>query len=183
MKYLYLIVGRSGSGKTYLAEALAKHYNGKILESYTTRPKREPNEKGHIFVDKEAYLKAKAENIIIAETLFADNYYWATTEQINDTDFYVIDPKGVEDVLNAYKNKQIDKEPFIIGLDITKEEAKKRMINRGDNNHTIEKRLENDDKIFQNFSYNTLINANKSKEEVLNIVINRIDKTEKGKYL
>ena len=43
-KPLILLVGKSGSGKTTIAEYLEKHYGMKMLRSYTTRPMRKPNE-------------------------------------------------------------------------------------------------------------------------------------------
>ena len=53
MHNIYLIVGRTASGKDSLARAVAKKHNLKILSSYTTRPKR-PNETNeHIFISPE----------------------------------------------------------------------------------------------------------------------------------
>ena len=54
---IYLIVGRSGSGKTTIAEELERKYGLKSIQSYTTRPKRSDNETGHIFVSDEEFDK------------------------------------------------------------------------------------------------------------------------------
>ena len=175
MQHLYLIVGRSGSGKTYLAEKLADYFNAKILESYTTRAKREPNETGHTFATKDDYLKAKELGTVVAETLFSDNYYWAEAHQIEECHLYVIDPKGVEDVLDAYKKGIIKKRPFVLKLNISREEAKKRMITRGDHPDTVEKRLKHDDTVFSNFYYDASINAHASKDAMVKQAIDIIN--------
>ena len=51
------IVGRSGSGKTTAAEYLEELYGLKSIQSYTTRPKRKPNETGHTFVTEDEFDK------------------------------------------------------------------------------------------------------------------------------
>lgn len=180
MHYLYLIVGRSGSGKTYLAEKLAEHFNAKIIESYTTRARREPNETGHIFATENDYLKAKNLGTIVAETIFSDNYYWAEDHQIEESDLYVIDPKGVSDVLNAYKKGTIKKRPFVLKMNISREEAKKRMITRGDDPTNVEKRLKHDDTIFSNFYYDASLNAHASKDAMIKQAIDIINIWEKS---
>lgn len=49
MHNIYLIVGRSGSGKDTVVDYLCKHYGYKRIVSYTTRPPRNAQDK-HIFV-------------------------------------------------------------------------------------------------------------------------------------
>ena len=53
---LLVIVGESGCGKTSIAERL-QQYGLKLIQSYTTRPKRKPLETGHTFVTKEDFDK------------------------------------------------------------------------------------------------------------------------------
>ena len=181
MHYLYLFVGRSGSGKTQLTNALAEHFGAKIIQSYTTRAKREPNETGHIFAETKDYFKAKAQNIVVEETIFSGNYYSAQSDQIEECDFYVVDPKGVSDVKKAYANGIIDKKPFIIKLAVSRKEAAKRMKKRGDSPNNIQTRLMNDDLIFNDFYHDAKINANADFENVLKEAISIIEKQEKQK--
>lgn len=98
MKNLYLIVGKSGTGKTTEIEILAEKNKLSILPSYTTRPKRTPNEKGHIFISKKQYIKNKKQydNDMVAYTYFADNHYFATIQQLIYNDLYITDIRGVE---------------------------------------------------------------------------------------
>ena len=181
MRYLYLIVGRSGSGKTELTNVLAEHFNAKIVQSYTTREKREPNETGHIFATPKDYFKAKAQNLVVAETIFSGNYYWAQSDQIEECDLYVVDPKGVEDVRTAYENDIINKKPFVIKLSVSRKEVAKRMKKRGDSPNSIQTRLLNDDHVFKDFYYDAKIDANASKEEVAKAAISIIQKQETQK--
>ena len=101
MKYKYLIVGASGSGKSTIAELLDKKYGLKQLISYTTRQPRYDGENTHIFVDKIEFDKLKDK---IAYTEFDGNEYCATKEQLDNSDIYIIDPKGVEFLKEKYNN-------------------------------------------------------------------------------
>ena len=181
MRYLYLIVGRSGSGKTELTETLAEHFNAKIVQSYTTRQKRKPDETGHIFAKPIDYFKAKEKNMVVAETIFSGNYYWAQSDQIEECDLYVVDPKGVSDVKKAFENNIINKEPFVIKLSVSRKEAAKRMAKRGDMPNNVQTRLMNDDLIFNDFYYDAKINANASRENVAKEAIAIIEKQENKK--
>lgn len=91
---MYLIVGRTGSGKDYLANLLAKE-NMKMVKSYTTRPKRHDDEDTHIFVTKE-----EADTITdkVATTEINGYEYFATASQVNESDIYIIDPNGVKEL-------------------------------------------------------------------------------------
>ena len=85
-----LIIGRSGSGKSTLANYLTEKYGLKQLESYATRPMRVKNEKGHRFITPE---EAKNFTDRVAETVINGYEYFATRQQVDECDVYVIDPK------------------------------------------------------------------------------------------
>lgn len=91
---MYLIVGRTGSGKDYLANLLTKE-NMKMVKSYTTRPKRHENEDTHIFITKE---EADAITDKVATTEINGYEYFATASQVNESDIYIIDPNGVKEL-------------------------------------------------------------------------------------
>lgn len=109
-KFIFLIVGCSGCGKTTITEQLEKRYGLKSIQSYTTRPKRFYDETGHTFVTDDEFDKLTN---YVAYTEFAGFRYCATAEQVEDNDLYVIDPKGVEFFINAYKGDKIPKIIFI----------------------------------------------------------------------
>lgn len=92
---IILLVGRSGSGKSTVADILSRQYGRSILPSYTTRPKRFEQEEGHIFVNNMFYEKVSRSRDIVAYTYFDKHHYWATTQQVDENDIYIIDPDGV----------------------------------------------------------------------------------------
>lgn len=87
----YLIAGRTGSGKDFLAEKLME-YGLTAVKSYTTRPKRTDDEDSHIFITKE-----DADTITdkVATTTINGYEYFATKSQVESSDIYIIDPNGI----------------------------------------------------------------------------------------
>lgn len=149
-EFLFLIMGKSGSGKTTVVYKLQELYGLKVLESYTTRAPRYDGEKGHIYLDPNSYnsfddLKLAYPNRI-AETVFNDHYYFATEEQANECDLYVIDPAGVDTFFELYKGP---KRPFIIYIDVEEDVLAERMVERGDASEKIRERLSHDRKAFE----------------------------------
>lgn len=92
-KTLILLVGKSGTGKTTITDHCGRLYGLKSIQSYTTRPKRMPDETGHTFVGERAFHDLKD---IVAYTKYNGYEYCATAQQVEDNDLYVIDPKGIE---------------------------------------------------------------------------------------
>lgn len=137
--YIFLIVGPSGSGKTTLAKRLSL-IGLHELQSYTTRPPRFPGETGHIFVSE-----FKAEHPV-AYTNFNGYDYWATAEQVDASDVYVIDPAGIEWFLSQYHGKRV---PIIVYLDVPEDVCRARMKERGDSDEAVEGRIEHDRKAFE----------------------------------
>jgi guanylate kinase len=54
-KPLFLLVGRSASGKSTVANMLEEQHGYKQVSSYTTRPPRYEGEVGHIFVNENEF--------------------------------------------------------------------------------------------------------------------------------
>lgn len=142
MKNIYLIIGPSGSGKTTLTEALAKEHGLKTVWSYTTRPPRYEGEEGHIFVSDEEFDKLGE---MCAYTEYNGYRYGVTSEIINQSDIYVIDPPGVEYMYDHYYGK---KGMVPIFLDIDECVRARRMLDRGDNAKDVQKRILLDEKWF-----------------------------------
>ena len=91
-----LIVGRSATGKDTLARRLEKEYDLRQLKSYTTRPKRYPGEDTHIFITEN---EAETLKDRVAETIINGHTYFATREQVEECDVYVIDPRGMMELV------------------------------------------------------------------------------------
>lgn len=139
MSVIYLVVGPSGSGKTTLINKLCQTYGYTAIESYTTRPKRFKNERGHTFVTDEEFDKLKDK--LVAYTEFDGHRYGATIDQVEQNDFYVIDEDGVDYFYHHYPgNKRI----IILYIDCNDEECARRMKARGDSDEQIQRRLNKD---------------------------------------
>ena len=89
-------MAESAAGKDKLVNELCKRNNWTQLISYTTRQQRMNEGATHIFVDTDMYESMKENNEIAAYTYINNNHYWSTVDQLYDSDFYVIDPIGVE---------------------------------------------------------------------------------------
>lgn len=139
---IFLIVGESGSGKTTICNQLEQDHGLKQVESYTTRPRRSPDEKGHIFIaNKKRWEIMNPQEHIVAETNFAGHDYWATEAQIDEADLYVIDPYGVCRFKKLYSgNKQIKTVYVQVGII----ERFMRMVRRGDGVFNALKRVLHD---------------------------------------
>ena len=166
---LYCIVGPSGSGKSTVTWAIQKGLEEinatrvlKPVESMTTRPPRYPGEPGHVYVSKEEFDTYE----MVAYTMFDGNEYGVPAEMLDECDFYVIDIDGVKTLRKRYKGKEL----VVVYLDITPEEAAKRMYARGASEAEVNKRLANDAVMFADLdglAADYIINANCSKKEVL----------------
>ena len=144
---LYLLVGESGSGKTTLAKYLQDHYGLKVLESYTTRPKRSPDETGHIFITKDEADYIMIHDKIVADTKFDGNIYFATQDQVEEADVYIVDPAGLVRLLHNYSGDKTILSFFIRASEKTRVKRKR---DRGDSEDAIKQRLENDGWQFRN---------------------------------
>lgn len=178
---LFLFVGPSGSGKTTVAEELANSYDYPTVESYTTRPRRYENETGHIFISESEF--DELENIV-AYTKYNGFRYCTTKDQLDLVSSYVVDIPGVETLLQNY---QTDRPIVVFYFDSTVTTRINRMVDRNDSDTAIVGRLHNDEAFdwyskldhivwhYANIEHKDVelykISANKSKEEVLEMVL------------
>ena len=145
---LTLIIGRSGTGKSTLEEKLCRDYNLKSIKSYSTRPKRSPNEDSHIFIkpsDVDNYPNK------IATTTINGNFYFATKEQLDESQLYVIDPIGLYELSNNFPDLTFN----LIYLKLPKYKHQQYLKNRRKNSNETPKsqaqRLESENQQFDEF--------------------------------
>ena len=96
MQKKFLIIGRTGTGKTTLAKGAAQKLGLSLLKSYCTRPPRlgEVNP-DHIFISPDKVENYR--NRMIAYTDKVDEYErFATIDQLRESDVYIIDPIGLK---------------------------------------------------------------------------------------
>lgn len=148
--FIVLLIGPSGSGKTTLALELERRYGWKSVESYTTRPKRANEEKGHVFISNDAFDRIPA-NEMAAYTEYNGYRYCATMEQIEKSQIYVIDPVGAKNF-----NYSGEKSVLMFYLSVPEEIRMQRMRNRGDSDSMIEDRIHTDQVAFGDEAMQTL---------------------------
>lgn len=169
MKKVFLLVGHSGTGKTEIAKWFT--WTGyDVLQSYTTRAKRYENEYGHLFCNVEEYELFKANDDIVAYSLFDGNHYFSTKKQIYTTDCYVVDPDGINDL----KSKIKDIEFVTIYIQVDEDERVRRMLARGDSEEKVKGRLIVDALKFIDLTFDYAV-SNKDLDKTLKIIKHIVD--------
>ena len=133
MGHLYLFVGDSGSGKTTIANELEKR-GLSVVSSYTTRPPRHANEKGHIFISEKELEALKANEEIVAETTYNGNWYGATKRQVDASDIYIINRNEVINFMKTYERPAV-----IIEFLVDEETLKSRLTARSCKHSSVER--------------------------------------------
>lgn len=95
-----LIVGRTASGKDALRRELMSH-GVSFVKSVTDRPQRKHADKDtHVFITP-----TEMDNVwddLVASTTIGNNRYGARREDVELSDAYIVDPKGLHDVTAAF---------------------------------------------------------------------------------
>lgn len=144
MKNIYLLAGPSGSGKSSVARELTQRYGLKEVWSYTERPPRYDGEPGHVFVTPEQF---DAAGKMCAFTFYNGYRYGVPESIIEGNDIYVIDPAGIRYMQERYSGS---KGMVVIAIYASLEERAARMLERGDTQAAVRKRLQTDEKEFEN---------------------------------
>lgn len=147
-KPLIAIIAQSGAGKTTLVNKLHRRFGYTPLKSYTTRLPRENDEAdltSHCFCDMHEAMVFMEQNQIVCSSWFAGNFYFCTKSQLDNSDLYVLDAKGLKDLYRNYHDKPI----LSIYLDVDSSIVAKRMSKRGDSDEEIFKRLQHDAEAFK----------------------------------
>lgn len=147
-KNLYCIIGASGSGKSSVANILQDKYQGKILCSYTTRPPRKANDTDHIYISEEEYAALKDK---VATATIGGYHYCATKQQVDESEYYVVDWQGFNELLSSYKGAK--KGIYAIYLECEEDTRESRMQWRGDSDDKIRERLKIDRELFSEQQY------------------------------
>ena len=187
---LFLLIGKSASGKTTIANMLEQQLCYKQVYSYTTRKPRYHGEIGHVFVSNDEF---DALGEMVAYTEYNGNRYGTTAEQLDQCQIYVVDVPGVATLLKRYNTYR----PIVtIYFDTTTYTRINRMLERGDGDMMIISRLLQDEKddwckqleyLINKYSmdcgrnvYLHKINANGDLQQVLDLVRYYIEKHVEG---
>lgn len=167
---IILLAGKSGSGKSTVANYLAKNYGMPVLQSYTTRARRKPGETGHIFITDAEFDRIRPDEMV-AYTEFDGHRYCATTGQVDEAGVYVIDKRGIEEFKEKYHGK---KRVVVAYLTVNNDTLRKRMKHRGDTDEMIESRIRNDAVMFDGIEKlsDIIIDAKLPVEQTAAIIMN-----------
>lgn len=114
---LYCIIGRSASGKSSLAKAVADYFGFQVVKSYTTRPIR-PGENleisDHIFITEKNVESYQEE--MVAYTEINGYKYFTTYQMLMKANIYVIDPNGYKYLKENIKAEEINIIPIYISV-------------------------------------------------------------------
>lgn len=152
-KYIVLLVGKSGTGKSSICQYLENEYGLKEVKSYTNRPKRNNGDTSHIFVNDEALNNVLSNGNICAYTEFNGYKYCATNNQVNTGDLYIVDPKGIEYFIKNYDGHKI---PMVVQINAPLDVREDRMRLRGDSEEEIKSRIKHDETAFTNVDNYTM---------------------------
>lgn len=160
-----LIMGRSGVGKSTLANYLTKYHGLKQLDSYTTRPMRVENETGHTFITEKEVQGILEEEGCVAKTTINGYLYFATKKQVEDCDIYLIDPHGLKSLLKAMPDTQF----MIVYVTADLHKRIQYSIERSDNpeeeEKVIKERIASEDAQFDRFEDQMYLHNNLSLHE------------------
>lgn len=185
-KTIFCIVGESGSGKdTIVNNFIALHPEYKVVTSYTDRPIRPSEVEGreHYFVSPDKFndiLDTRTDDIVAYTQIGENGYrYCALTDDLDKSDIYIIDPKGIEYLKDNFEYRY---NIVIIYIDASYTTRKNRVLSRGDDLETFVTRQNNESSMFREFrrerEYNYIIDNGidddiNSAVERLNYIINK----------
>lgn len=135
---IYVVMGESGSGKDTLVNKMMHLYGMTRVDSYTTRPRRDLQDR-HRFEDSFTnWAKWNPDVEVVAYTEYNGYQYWTTSQQIDESDFVILDPAGV-DVLNQKYHGTKSVKVIYISVPVVK--RFERMLKRGDGLFHAAKRI------------------------------------------
>lgn len=150
-KTLYLVAGRTCSGKSTLVSFLAEKLGLKVVKSYTTRPMR-PGEEvkaDHIFIKKEEVDRFRDQ--MAAYTKIGEYEYFTTWDVLEGSDIYIIDPEGIQSLKKKVEETGKNIRFQTIYITAPDEIRRQRAEVRGDKSSVVKARMEAEDAEFTAF--------------------------------
>lgn len=149
-KTLFLLIGQSGSGKSYLERNLHNLYPflfSRVI-SFTTREPREGEVDGvdFLFITKEKYNELKEKGSIIQEVNFAGNIYGSLYGSYRTKEPYItlVCTPQIANFIPYFKRVFPTYKVKIIYFDISEDRIRQNMRKRGDSEEMINARLAKD---------------------------------------
>lgn len=144
-----ILVGKAAAGKDHLRKILEGR-GFKYGVSYTTRPPRpgEIDGRDYYFLEENEFRSLIEQGFFYEYVTFNGWFYGTSKEQWFQTDdVFIMTPSGVGKLHAADR-----KHSFIIYIDVPVEIRRQRLQERNDNNDSIERRIQADEKDFESFN-------------------------------
>ena len=169
---LFCILGRTATGKSTLSHIVAQKLGLKVLVSYATRPMRkgETEYTDHIFISNVEVDNYRDD--IIAYTKIGEYEYFATKQQLLESDIYVIDPAGLYELILKSKDMDIDVIPIYITVPYL--HRNQFVKKRKDDKEVYQKRVDAEDRQFTDFEKSNMIAYRVLNDSSLDDVANKI---------
>lgn len=142
---MIVLVGASASGKTELAKILYHHYGYKKCITTTTRPMRdqEVQDVDYHFLSIDAFKSLMERDAFYEVTEYSNRFYGIQKKDVNENGVVIVDPSGA----NALVEQASD--VYIVFVEASEDLRIKRMMDRGDSQEQIQKRIQGDRSVFQ----------------------------------
>lgn len=168
MNKLFCIIGESCTGKDTILKELLKRIKQenipiKLLPSNTTRPMRSGEKQGeeYNFTSNETFYDYYRNNDLLEyttyNTAFGIWHYYTLKNDLNlklTNYIKIINPIGLSQISDQIQSDNLK----VIRILVPEEERLKRLINRGDNEEEIKRRLEQDRQDFKWEKYDLVVN-------------------------
>ena len=143
-KTIVLLIGESGSGKSWIANLLKKKGLAEALSNTTRFPRKGEIDGVHYnFINREDWNSDE----LVEETKFGGNFYGLSSSELDKSDedlVIVVEPKGAQQIVDFVKENRPEMDTFLVYIDIPLEQRIENMVSRGDSEEAIEKRVADD---------------------------------------
>lgn len=143
---MIVLVGASASGKTELAKQLYRTYGYTKCITTTTRLPRKNEVDGidYHFLSPKDFESLQVLNAFYEVTEYNGFSYGIQKKDVNPQGVVIVDPSGANTLVEKAKQ-----DVFVVYVETSELVRKNRMKNRGDDDKTILKRIENDAVVFK----------------------------------
>ena len=175
---MIVIVGKTCSGKSTVADLLESKFCIDRVRTYTTRPRRDGESNEYHFVSEEEFDKLKAEGFFFETTKYnvVDGIwkYGTSNAGFCDDCCVVMNPEGMKNLKHMYNNSDINL--IIVYLNVTDGVIWNRLRGRGDTSEEATRRVEADRKDFADIAeyYDYAITTDELEPEAVATLISMI---------
>lgn len=124
----FIIMGRTGSGKSTFAELLTRQGMSLSKSSTTRKPRSEADKQNYNFLTREEAAAIPASEKLLPTTLNGELYFSAR-HMLEQSDILILDPKGAKEICNMYPDTCF----HIAYICADKQMAMEHAMNRSDN--------------------------------------------------